>query len=159
MQSSSPPPPCASASVNLSSAEHRYKGLIDEFRIWSKSLNQKTIQSYANQPIATDDIETAKSSNGLLLYYDFNQNGSDIIDRTGNEHTGVRKDFSGADGDAWTSALGVFTLDFEGDEPSDVTADYLTNYKAPFLDNGEPVSTTNANNARSPPLEPTSIRA
>ena len=140
--------PAWTGSVNLSSAEHRYKGLIDEFRIWSKSLNQKTIQSYANQPIATDDIETAKSSNGLLLYYDFNQNGSDVIDRTGNEHTGVRKDFSGADGDAWTSALGVFTLDFEGDEPSDVTADYLTNYKAPFLDNGEPVSTTNANNLR-----------
>ena len=140
--------PAWTGHVNFSSAEHRYKGLIDEFRIWSKALNQKTIQSYANQPIAADDIETAKSSNGLLLYYDFNQNGSDIIDRTGNGFTGERKDFSGADGDAWTSALGVFTLDFEGDEPSDVTADYLTNYKAPFLDNGEAVSTTNSNNLR-----------
>ena len=86
-----------------------------------------------------DNIETAKSSNGLLLYYNFNQNSGNVIDRTGNNLTGTRLNISGADGDAWTSALGVFTLDFEGDEPSDVTADYLTNYKAPFLDNGEPV--------------------
>ena len=42
----------------------------------------------------------------------------------------------------------MFTLDFGGDEPSDVTADYLTNYKAPFLDNGEAVSTTNSSNLR-----------
>ncbi|MBO4593725.1 MAG: PKD domain-containing protein [Bacteroidaceae bacterium] len=138
--------PAWTGTLKFSSPDTRYKGLIDEMRIWSKALNQKTIQAFSNQPIATDDIEAAKSSNGLLLYYDFNQNGGDIIDRTGLGHTGARCDFSGADGDAWTSALGVFTLDFEGDEPSDVSADYLTNYKAPFLDNGTSVSTSNSTN-------------
>ena len=140
--------PAWAGPVTLSSDAHRFKGLIDEFRIWSKALNQKTIQAYSNAPLTDDLLETAKATNGLLLYYDFNQNGGDVIDRTQLGHTAERKSFSGADGDAWTSALGVFTLDFEGDEPSDVSADYLTNYKAPFLDNGEAVSTSNSSNLR-----------
>ncbi|MBQ7741920.1 MAG: DUF5013 domain-containing protein [Bacteroidaceae bacterium] len=140
--------PAWAGPVTFSSDENRFKGLIDEFRIWSKALNQKTIQAFSNEPLTAETLETAKSTNGLLVYYDFNQNGGDVVDRTGLGHTAARKDFSGADGDAWTSALGVFTLDFEGDEPSDVSADYLTNYKAPFLDNGEAVSTSNSSNLR-----------
>ena len=140
--------PAWTGPVTFSSDDNRFKGLIDEFRIWGKALNQNTIRAYSNAPLANEDLETAKSTNNLLVYYDFNQNGGDVVDRTGLGHTAERKDFSGADGDAWTSALGVFTLDYEGDEPSDVSADYLTNYKAPFLDNGETVSTSNSSNLR-----------
>lgn len=137
--------PAWTGSLTVSSDTASFKGIFDEFRIWGKTLNESQLKQISNQPISADDISTAKSANGLKVYYQFNQNTGDLIDATGNELTGRRLGF-GPDGDAWTTALGVFTLDFGGDEASDVSADYLTNYKAPFLHTDNSVSTTNSNN-------------
>lgn len=138
--------PAWAGSLTVSSDTARFKGMIDEFRIWSKALNAAQLQSYCNQPIATDEIDAAKTQHGLKVYYQFNQNSGDITDASGNGYTATILDLPAVD--PWTSALGVFTLDFGGDEPSDVSADYLTNYKAPFLDNGQTVSSSNSNNLR-----------
>lgn len=137
--------PAWSGSLTVSSDTASFKGIFDEFRIWSKALSQTQLKSFCNQPISSDDIEAVKTTNGLKVYYQFNQNSGNLIDATGNEMTGVRLGF-GPDGDAWTTALGVFTLDFDGDEPGDVSADYLTNYKAPFLHTDNSVSTSNSSN-------------
>ena len=68
----------------------------------------------------------------MILYYDFNQSGGDVIDRTSNGNNGVRSGF-GPDGDAWGLSRGVFCLSY-GDEATkeDVTSLYLTNYRAAF---------------------------
>lgn len=101
---------------------------IDELRIWDKALTQDEIQAVCNQPIA-DPANT----DHLCLYYDFNQDGGDVIDRTGHGYNATRQNF-GPDGDAWITQRGVFTLDFNSDiVMEDVAGQYLTNYKAPFL--------------------------
>lgn len=137
--------PAWTGSLTVCSDTAAFNGKFDEFRIWTKALNQNQIRSFCNQPIPEEDIPTCVADNGLKVYYQFNQNSGDILDSSGNGFTATRLNF-GPDGDAWSSALGVFTLDFEGDEASDVTADYLTNYKAPFLYNDTTVSTTNSAN-------------
>lgn len=108
---------------------------MDEFRIWNKVLTTAQIQEYANAPIA--DIENAVKDNNLAVYYDFNQSGGDVIDRTSNKNNGSRHDF-GPDGDSWSLSKGVFSLNFEkaaADE--NVTATYLKNYKTPFKTDGD----------------------
>ena len=137
--------PAWAGSLTVSSDTASFKGIFDEFRIWGKTLNEKQLRQFCNQPISSDDMEAAKSANGLKVYYQFNQNSGNLIDATGNGLTGQRLGF-GPDGDAWTTALGVFTLDFGGDEASDVSDDYLTNYKAPFLHTDNSVSTSNSSN-------------
>ena len=102
-------------------------GQLDEFRIWERSLSEEELRTYANAPIA--DVEKAE---GLSLYYNFNQNGGEVIDATSNHNNGVRTGF-GPDGDAWSLSSGVFCLNFEGKQSAeDVTSKYLKNYKAPF---------------------------
>ncbi len=108
-----------------------FNGYIDEMRIWGKALTEKELRQVCNQP-----IENPSTKEDLCVYYDFNQNGGDVIDRTGRGYDARRVNF-GPDGDAWIISPGVFTLDLEGDMvQSDVTGQYLTNYKAPFLTNG-----------------------
>ena len=67
-----------------------------------------------------------------MLSYDFNQSGGNVIDRTGGGCNAERIGF-GPDGDAWGSALGVFTLDTEALLYGDVSAEFLTNYKHPYI--------------------------
>ena len=55
----------------------------------------------------------------MLVYYDFNQSGGDVIDRSGNGKDGVRSGF-GPDGDAWGLSTGVFSL-YLGDVLPDET--------------------------------------
>ncbi|MBR4782431.1 MAG: PKD domain-containing protein [Bacteroidaceae bacterium] len=108
-------------------ALHAY---IDEMRLWKIELNQTQLHSVCNAPISNPT-----EIGNLCLYYDFNQNGGDVIDRSGHGLDARRLNF-GPDGDAWIIEPGVFTLDFIGDiVKQDVTADYMTNYKAPFLYN------------------------
>lgn len=106
-----------------------FNGSIDELRVWSKALSESQIQNYANAPIA--DITTAESTDGLTLYYTFNQNGGDVQDATSNGNHGTRSGF-GPDGDAWGLSMGVFCLNFEESSTTDITASYLTNYAKPF---------------------------
>lgn len=130
------------APFSICTPNELFSGYYDELRFWDKNLSKEKIAEYANTPIT--DIDKAMSEDKLLLYYDFNQNTGNVIDRTGNGYTGTRVNF-GPDGDAWTNSIGVFTLDLDIDEESsDVTSRYLTNYKAPFISNGNTVNRTNS---------------
>lgn len=121
--------PTVSANLlSLGSEAAPLNAIVDEFRIWNSALSQEQLYGFANCPIA--DVAKAEAENKLALYYDFNQNGGDVVDATSGKHTGIRSGF-GPDGDAWPSTLGVFCL--SNTQREDVTAKYLTNYKAPFL--------------------------
>ncbi len=115
------------------------RAVIDELRMWNSTLTADEIRQYANAPI--DNVADAESSHGLALYYQFNQTEGDIIDATSNANTGVRSGF-GPEGDAWVSSLGIFCL--SNAQREDLTADYLTNYRAPFLHTDNTVSVSPA---------------
>lgn len=102
-------------------------GQIDELRVWKKALSVDDIAAVCNAP-----IENPVNYSDLILYYDFNQSGGAVIDRTANGNNGVRTGF-GPDGDAWGLSKGVFCLESAADAASgDVTSLYLNNYKAAF---------------------------
>ena len=107
-----------------------FKGQIDEVRLWGTALTADKVKAYCNQHIS--DVQEAQTTDNLLVYYDFNQNSGDVQDRTSNACHAQRIGF-GPDGDAWNSALGVFTLDTEALMHGDISAQYLTNYKNPFI--------------------------
>ena len=90
-------------------------GGIDEFRFWASDFSG--LNNVCNQHM--DDASTYVDNNRLLVYFDFNQTGGDVIDRTGNGNHGVRTGF-GPDGDAWGLSKGVFSL-YLGDKLSDET--------------------------------------
>ena len=108
----------------LSGGEDGYKGQIDELRIWSKALSLSTMKGLINAPLT--NIENLVETNGLVAYYDFNQNGGSVKDRTSNAIDLSRIGF-GPDGDAWGLSTGVFTLDLDADSPTEVIeADGIT---------------------------------
>lgn len=116
-------------------------GQIDEFRVWNKRLSVEDIVDICNAP-----IENPEQKSELLLYYDFNQSGGNVIDRTMNGYDGVRTGF-GPDGDAWGLSKGVFSLNYgSGDLSGDITAEYLKNYKAAFNTNGSNLVNTSISN-------------
>ena len=93
-------------------------GVIDEFRLWGKFISN--VKDLCNQHM--ENPEAYVASDNLLAYYDFNQSGGDVIDRSGNGNTGVRTGF-GPDGDAWGLSKGVFSLYFGEKLPNEtVTA-------------------------------------
>lgn len=114
----------------------------DELRIWGTSLgNGNYVKSYCNQPI--ENVDSAMTANKLLAYYNFNQSSGDVLDVTSRHIDGARSGF-GPDGDAWNSSVGVFTLNFANDlRTVNVTAKYLKNYQAPFINTGNSVNGDN----------------
>lgn len=114
-----------------------FNGLIDELRVWDKTLTQNEIV-----PIADEPVQEPAANEALLLYYDFNHDSGDVIDRSSHGLNGTRKNF-GPDGDAWESSFGIFCLNPSG-ATSDVTAQYLKNYKHPFKTNGGTVNPANS---------------
>ncbi len=114
----------------------KMSGQIDEFRVWSSVVKDDALLAVCNAP-----IEDPAAYSDLMLYYDFNQAGGDVIDRTGNGHDGVRSGF-GPDGDAWGLSRGVFCLNTEPmPETGEVTDTYLKNYQMAFTtDNGKIVN-------------------
>lgn len=127
--------------LTLGSTDTPFRGMIDEFKFWFKALSEDELQATCNQPL--DDVEQQMSKNNLVVYYDFNQGTGNVKSLTGEDYLGTRSGF-GPDGDAWSSSLGVFTLDFSPlQEEKDVTDEYLTNYKSPFLHTDERVNTVN----------------
>ncbi len=123
----------------IGGTEAPMNAVIDEFRVWNKSLSEAQIREFCNQPL--EDVAGAEDTYGLSLYYRFNQSSGDVADATSYERTGQRNGF-GPEGDAWSSSLGIFALNFEGGV--DVTAEYLTNYSAPFDTDQSTVNPTNA---------------
>ena len=116
-------------------------GQIDEFRIWSCVMKDDNLLEVCNAP-----IENPASKSDLLVYYDFNQSGGNVIDRAGNGYDGIRSGF-GPDGDAWGLSRGVFCLSASANAGSiDVTKDYLKNYKTAYqTDNNRIVNPTVSN--------------
>ena len=127
--------------IAVGSETEGFKGQMDEVRLWATVLTSEKLNAYANRHIA--DVATAEQADGLMLYYDFNQSGGDVQDRTSSGCNARRIGF-GPDGDAWNSALGVFTLDTEAPMHGDISATYLTNYKNPYLTGS---GTVNPNNS------------
>lgn len=121
----------------IGGSEYPFNGIIDELRVWKKVFSDKDLIDIANKPIENPAEETT-----LMLYYDFNQNGGDVIDRSGNNLTGKRMNF-GPDGDAWDSSLGIFCLNSRGTS-IDVTATYLKNYMHPFKTGSGTVNPANS---------------
>ena len=133
--------PAWTGNVTMGDANTPFSGMIDEFRFWNKTLDIDDIQSTCNAPITNPD--SMKANAGLVIDYDFNQTTGNVRSLTGDEYLGTRLGF-GPDGDAWASSLGVFTLDFsEKAADKDVSAGYLTNYKAPFFHTTTSVNSTN----------------
>ena len=89
-------------------------GVMDEFRLWNKFITN--VKDLCNQHM--DNPQEYVESSGLLVYYDFNQSGGDVIDRSGNGNNGVRSGF-GPDGDAWGLSKGVFSLYFGDKLPNE----------------------------------------
>lgn len=114
----------------IGSATNGMNTMIDEFRIYNRSLTAGSVKNLCNNSISNvDSLETAEK---LVLYYNFNHITGNAIDLCSGHRDGVRTGF-GPDGDAWASSLGVFSLNFESPvTPEDVTATYMTNYRAPF---------------------------
>lgn len=128
-------------SITMGAETNGFQGQIDEVRLWGSEFDEEKFSFYSNQPVS--DIQAAQTNDNLLLYYDFNQSGGDVIDRTPSACNAQRIGF-GPDGDAWGSAIGVFTLDTQAELHGDVSAKYLTNYKNPFLTTS---GTVNPNNS------------
>lgn len=109
----------------IGGTERPFNGIIDELRVWNSAITEKNIVGIANESVAEPS-----ANESLLLYYDFNQSGGDVIDHSSHALTGKRRNF-GPDGDAWDNSLGIFCLNTRGTS-IDVTATYLKNYKHPF---------------------------
>lgn len=91
----------------LGGAERPMNAAIDEVRLWGRALDADELCRLANEPVANP--ADAARRDALLLYYDCNQNGGDVIDRTPNGNDARRTGF-GPDGDAWGLSQGVFSL-------------------------------------------------
>lgn len=134
-------PAMSQFAIGTGSAE--MSGQIDELRVWGTALSEEKLREYANAPIA--DVRAAEQgADKLLLYYDFNQTGGDVTDRTTAGNNGHRTGF-GPDGDAWSLSKGVFCLNFDS-QVQDVTKDHLSNFKKPFAyNNAKQVNNTQSN--------------
>lgn len=117
----------------ISRYDYNWNGVVDEYRIWNKCLTDEKILDVCNRSLeATEDLEAAKAE-GLVCYFTFNQSGGHVQDITGNGHIGFRN-FFGPDGDAWSVRPGVWSLPIGQTllSASDVSSEYLTNYKKQF---------------------------
>ena len=128
----------AMPAFNIGTSAADWNGSIDELRIYDRTLTADELFASVNAP-----LENPTADENLVLYYDFNQNGGDVQDRASRMNNGVRSGF-GPDGDAWGLSLGVFSMAEGGSEKTDVTAEYLTNYKRSFARSTKLVNTSTA---------------
>ena len=82
----------------IAGGENSFGGQLDELRIWSKCQSLSVMKGFINAPL--NNPADLVASNGLVAYYDFNQNGGSVVDRSGNGNDLNRIGF-GPDGDAW----------------------------------------------------------
>lgn len=129
------------SSFSLGSTDAPMCGTIDEFRVWNgfayNEYDLKPMHDNSIAPLSAEAVKSAEAA-GLKVYYQFNQNGGNVEDLTSNHNTGLRVGF-GPDGDAWGDSKGVFALNFDGGA-TDVTAEHLSNTRAPFETTGKEFS-------------------
>lgn len=114
-------------SFSIGHDDAKMNGQIDELRVWTGSVKGSALLAVCNAP-----IEAPAEHSNLVLYYDFNQSGGNVIDRTANGNDGVRSGF-GPDGDAWGLSRGVFCLNTnQNNKGGNVSSKYLTNYYNQF---------------------------
>ncbi len=103
--------------------------VIDEWHFWGNRLTQDRLRQICVAPL--NDAEGEAASSALTTYLDFNESdGSEA----NNLALPVNTAHLGEGGERVPST-GVFGFDFSENtaKPVDVTADYLTNYCAPFI--------------------------
>ena len=104
--------------------------IIDEFRFWANRLTQDRLREVCLRPL-DDPTTVAASSDALTVYLNFDAYAD-------GKFTNLADPSNSAEfcrGVSSMSSDGVFCFDFSTStaKPVDVTADYLTNYCAPFL--------------------------
>lgn len=126
-------------SLEVGGAAHPMRGVIDELRLWHSALPVDTMAQYANRPLHLSEMEGLEKTHALQLYYDFNQSGGDVQDRSSAQRH-ARRDNFGPDGDAWGLSLGVFSLDLT--QPSaDLSDSHLpAAHQKPFAATDETVN-------------------
>lgn len=97
------------ATLTFGGANGTLQGVIDEMHLWAKNLTQTALHTYSEAPL--EDVSKAKSSNKLLIYYNFDQTLADAEDMSGNGATGVLSGFENTV-DYYTPTDGVFCLSF-----------------------------------------------
>ena len=139
----------------ISGGDAHFSGQLDELRIWSKALSLSAMKNYINAPLA--NIETLVSDNGLVSYYDFNQSGGSVKDRTSNKIDLERRGF-GPDGDAWGLSSGVFALDLSNSSDTiQVDADGLTSLQDAVAQGDAPAITGGKGAIRFVMAQPTEV--
>lgn len=133
-----------SSSFVLGGAQHPMNAVVDEFRLWNQALPDTLLARYANAPVA--EPQRMKQEHGLMVYYDFNQNGGAVIDRLTGQGLGVRHGF-GPDGDAWGASKGVFCLDVACPF-TDLSEQILPQHQRPFASGKTSVNIKNAKRFR-----------
>ena len=105
--------------------------VIDEWRFWNNRLTQDRLREVCVAPLANPEAEAASSA-ALAVYLDFDT--KDPIAATANLAVPSNRVSLSRSGE-WKPSMGVFCFDFSESTAKDVdvTADYLTNYCAPFL--------------------------
>lgn len=99
-------------------------GCIDELRVWKTALTQDKIQTYCTRPLTGGALTTARETDGLLAYYNFNgqeNNGYAVADSSGLGNNAQRSSDFGPMGDSWKATKGVFALDFDSTVSNDIT--------------------------------------
>lgn len=115
----------------LGGKAHPMNAVVDEFRFWNEALEDSLLWEVANRPLEDGARMPA-------LYYDFNQSGGAVEDRSGNGLAGSRSGF-GPDGDAWGRTEGVFSLDAQV-PVQELAGQAFPAVKRPFAKTGETVN-------------------
>ena len=106
--------------------------VIDEFRFWASRLTQDRLREICVAPLANPEAEAASSA-ALTVYLNFDK--FDAETRNASNLAVPSNSASYCRGVSFEPSDGVFGFDFSNAKAKsvDVTADYLTNYRAPFL--------------------------
>lgn len=116
---------------------------IDELRIWGSGLRGDALLAVCNNPI--ENVAEAESKNSLFAYYKFDDLSTIVKDETSNKLNGKLSGFQQIIGTNYVKSDGVFSLSINTpsaiENEVDITADYLTNYKAAFRHTATDVDT------------------
>lgn len=113
---------------------------VDEFRCWKKNMKVDALREVCVAPLEDVSIWEA-AEKGLWAYYSFEESSGNAMDLTSSANDAIVSENARR-----MPSEGVFCLDFGTAQGSveNVSSQYLTNYKAPFLHTTESVNTFDA---------------